>query len=337
MTQSTIPPPATLEWSRRLLEPLGRGPVLLVHNPGNNGDRLIDLGARVMLEDAGVRLTDSAEGAKWFVLTGGGGMNEYWGTQFARFMGICQRWSDRPLLVLPSTYRFKTGTFASLVRGRSAATVFAARDRVSYDYLRSLDAPSCVSVRYAHDGAFALAAAPWVTRLASLRPARPAYVLLVERSDGEHHASTATLERTIHPILPEAGAKAKVKRLLRPLRQWQRRRRHLARLEGAGQFTEPSDSFSAESTAWAASVGLQDLPFRCGDASDNYRFSFSEFEDLVLNAAGVVTTRLHVGILSALFGIPTALRDGRYGKLAGVYEASMRHMPHVKLLTEEAR
>lgn len=158
------------------------------------------------------------------------------------------------------------------------------------------------------------------------------YVLLVERGDAEHHASTVELRAEIPAVLPDTGLKAKGKRLLRPARQWVRRRRHL---KTHAKFQDvPSPEFLAEAKAWIEATHPELSAHRlvAADVSDHYRYTFAEFTDSIAGAAAVVTTRLHAGILAALLGVPTALRDGRYGKLRGVYEASMRSMPHVHLL-----
>ena len=61
--------------------------------------------------------------------------------------------------------------------------------------------------------------------------------------------------------------------------------------------------------------------------------TYSLFEKLIASSAVVFTTRLHVGILSAMFDIPTYLIPGVYHKISGIYDLSMKGMPHVKLVS----
>ncbi len=313
------------------LEELRGRAVYLPHNPGNLGDRLIAMGSAFALDQAGVRLVDDPLRADWLLVQGGGGMNEYWGTQFARFLGMSEHWPDKPLAVLPSTYRFTTDLFASTLARREAPTQLFARDRASLEWLLALSAAN-VQAELADDTAFCLADSPFVARLNERRQrARQAHILVVERSDGEHHASTAPLTRRIDPVVPDVSWRARAKRQLRPWRETLRRARHRRRVP---PWSVPASSTMLdEATCHARRLGLdRDLPLKVGDVSDNYIYSFDEFVDAVLSSALVVTTRLHVGILAAFAGVPTALRDGRYGKLRGVYELSMSHMPHVTLM-----
>ena len=315
----------------RFLEELRGCRVFLPHNPGNLGDRLIAMGSAYAIRRAGIRLVDDPRRADWLFLQGGGGMNEYWGTQFSRFLGMSERWPNKPLAVLPSTFRFATDLFASTLERRQAPTRLFARDRVSFEWLRAFSAPN-VHPRLADDTAFFLADSPFVARLRERRQrTSEVHILIVERSDGEHHASTATLTRRIEPVVPDVGWRAAAKRQLRPWRETLRRTRYRRRV--APWSVPASATMLDEATTHARLLGLDPaLPIRVGDVSDNYIYTFDEFVDAVLSSALVVTTRLHVGILAALAGVPTALRDGRYGKLRGAYELSMSHMPHVTLI-----
>jgi exopolysaccharide biosynthesis predicted pyruvyltransferase EpsI len=313
------------------LEELRGCRVFLPHNPGNLGDRLIAMGSAYAIEKAGVRLVVDPRRADWLFIQGGGGMNEYWGTQFARFLGMSERWPEKPLAILPSTFRFTTDLFAATLRSRRSMTRLFARDRASFEWLRDFSGHT-VHPELADDAAFALADSPFVAQLRERRErAGQTHILVVERSDGEHHDSTASLTRRIEPVVPDVRWRAAAKGRLRPWRETLRRRRYRRRV--APWSVPASATLLDETRAHARRLGLDpSLPIKAGDVADNYIYSFDEFVGAVLSSALVVTTRLHVGILAALAGVPTALRDGRYGKLRGAYELSMSHMPHVSLI-----
>jgi len=75
-----------------------------------------------------------------------------------------------------------------------------------------------------------------------------------------------------------------------------------------------------------------DIPIIASDVSDPSSASFSEFCQLISTAAVVATNRLHVGILAGMLGKPTIIKPASYHKILGIYNYSMRDMPHVELL-----
>jgi len=74
------------------------------------------------------------------------------------------------------------------------------------------------------------------------------------------------------------------------------------------------------------------MRIRSADVSDPLKYSFYEFCSLIAGSAAVISTRLHAGVMAAMLDIPTALVTGRYGKIADVYNQSLREKSNVHLL-----
>jgi exopolysaccharide biosynthesis predicted pyruvyltransferase EpsI len=74
-----------------------------------------------------------------------------------------------------------------------------------------------------------------------------------------------------------------------------------------------------------------DLPIFAADISDPALCNFRRFSQLIAEAAVVVATRLHVGILAAMLDKPTYIQSGFYHKIRGIYEYSLVDSKHVQL------
>jgi exopolysaccharide biosynthesis predicted pyruvyltransferase EpsI len=80
--------------------------------------------------------------------------------------------------------------------------------------------------------------------------------------------------------------------------------------------------------------GDPQLPIRKSDVSDQRRYSFEEFERIIVGSCAVLSQRLHVGILAALLGIPVIFDDTGYRKIRDIFDQSLRRFPNAALLTE---
>jgi exopolysaccharide biosynthesis predicted pyruvyltransferase EpsI len=293
-------------------------PVYFDQLSGNHGDRLIDLGARSALRAAGARRAADPEDADVIVVTGGA-MAPLWYIHFAALEKYSQRFPDTPLLVLPSSYDLTGIDLPALLAGRRAACTLIARDPISLQALQAAALPSDVQTELAHDLAFQLAGSGWLGRLAVHAAQR--HILVVERTDGEG-VTGATL--------PEVG-NTTIRRLLPARLRHSLKYRLLAsrRREQAGE-----SPFVKRAVARVLTDHPQfaRLAIHAGDISLGDIASFEEFCQEIAGAAAVFTTRLHVGILAALLGKPTYLHPSSHKKIRGLYDYSLRDMPHVQLL-----
>lgn len=165
----------------------------------NIGDHLIWLGARQILNDAGVRVVYSSSyhdcdygeierhpGAP-ILLTGGGNFGDLYPHHQVFRETIIQKFPERKILILPQTIHYEDAALFATARpilARAKALTILVRDHRSLAFLRSA-APE-LDVRLAIDAAFALES---LLRHAVAKmefgQKRPAFVL---RRDGERKA-----------------------------------------------------------------------------------------------------------------------------------------------------
>jgi exopolysaccharide biosynthesis predicted pyruvyltransferase EpsI len=306
--------------------------VFVPHLPGNNGDELMVLGLDELLEKHGIRKVPSPAKADWVFIRGNGAMNDFWRNALDTFEYHLRAHPDLPIAVMPSSYHFERTDFAGLLQTRTAPCVLFARERISYDMLRGMKRPDCVRIELDHDMALCLANGRMVQRYAEYRASSPKdYVLVVERSDLEHHGNRAPLQIESR-YQPDGVFAATAKALVREPRRivvrnkWRRRGLHGKEVISAGFESETRDFLDKFHPDFAK------LPWKCADVSDPLKYSFDEFCSMIAGAAMVVTTRLHAGLLATMLHVPTTIRTGRYGKILGVYDYSLKDSPYAKLM-----
>ena len=289
---------------------------------GNNGDKLIEMGSRVALSRAGVALVRRPEQAALIVVNGGAGMTDVWGAVH-RLESYTKGFPGTPILVLPSTFYFTATDFSSIFTNRESGVTLYSRDLTSLKTLQALQFPCTARLGVDNDMAFTLKDSPYVQRLR--RKASNKHILVVERGDAEAASDLR---------LTQFGPKWRFKKYIpvgikRPIR-WALHTRRWAEHEG-------------QRTAFARTTldlardrfpEFRRLPIFASDISLTGVFSFAHFSRLVADAAVVITTRLHVGILAAMLGKPTLLKAGagKFPKIRSIYEYSLREYPNVSLL-----
>ena len=77
---------------------------------------------------------------------------------------------------------------------------------------------------------------------------------------------------------------------------------------------------------------LAGLPRLVCDVSRKEYYSFEGFCDAIADAAIVLTTRLHVGILAALLGKRTYVFEGVYHKIRAIYDHSLSGYENVSFI-----
>lgn len=290
---------------------------------GNNGDKLIEMGSRLALRRAGIHLVHRPEQAELIVVNGGAGMTDVW-KAVHRLERYTKGFPATPVLVLPSTFYFTTTDFPSIFAHREREVTLFSRDLTSLKTLQALRFPCAARLEADNDMAFTLKDSSYVERLR--RKASNKHILVVERGDAE----TASDLR-----LRQFGPKWRFKRYIpvgvkRPIR-WVLHTRRWA--EHEGQRT----AFAGATLALARDQfpEFRRLPVFAADVSLTGAFSFTHFSRLIADAAVVITTRLHVGILAAMLGKPTLLKAGagKFPKIRSIYEYSLREYPNVSLIS----
>ncbi len=287
---------------------------------GNNGDKLIRMGAEQLFRRCDLTFVDQPEQAQMLLMGGNGGMLQHYRVIPSIFQQYWSQFPDTPILMLPSTFYYPTERPTAGLPERSAPIELYCRESISYGHLlEDGKLPSCCRVALSHDTAFALVDTPF---LSSLKNHRGKHLLIVERDDSEHSgrftrpgtASRSRWRRYIPAVL---------KRPLYPLRAYlasQRMTAFRAQCEAIIQQQHPD---------------LTDLPRLVRDISRKDYDSFSSFCDAIADAEVVLTTRLHVGILAALLRKKTYLFEGPYHKIRAIYEHSLAGYENVQFISDD--
>lgn len=284
---------------------------------GNLGDVLIEMGTRHACRQMDVHLDDHLDGAERILINGNASLGVGLYDKFAQLENYARKFSDTPMVLLPSSYDFQDNRVGEFFEARRAPTWLFAREKYSLRKLQTQTFPSNVQVELDHDMAFHLRDSEFVRELRTR--SRAEHVLLVERFDLE----TATGAKPQYiPI------SLKIKNLLPPpiaagLRRWLHKRR----------TAQTNFAATALARVYAENAEWKRLPVLARDISAPGAFTFETFTQAIAHAAVVVTTRLHVGILAALLDKPTYLYTGSapYPKIKSIYEYSMADMKHVHL------
>lgn len=303
------------------LAPLVGRPVYFEPLSGNNGDRLIEMGSRHVLTQHGIAFAATPAEADAIVINGGAGMTDLWQAGLDVLGRYARIHPDKPLAVLPTTFSLAPAKLASILAPRRGPTLLLGRERFSLDVLNAAELGPRVKIGIDHDMAFRLADSEFFTALWGRRSQR--HILVVERGDAE--SATGLRERALGPAIVRSAWRRVVPRAVSRCVK-----RHVVNrayrdspfvADSVRRVRDDRPSLAATRVI-AADISRPDL------------YQFDAFADLVATAAAVVTTRLHVGILSAMLRKPTYLRTtgAPYRKIQGIYEYSLSGQPHVQLL-----
>jgi exopolysaccharide biosynthesis predicted pyruvyltransferase EpsI len=292
---------------------------------GNNGDKLIEMGSHTLLHSIGVKLVNNPQNAEAIVINGGAGMTDIWSHGFGTLKNYNTRYPNTPLIILPSSFVFTKTDFPALFRDRIAPAFVYARERYSLKILEDLVYPDNVHLGIDHDMAFQLQNTPYLQQLQASKAQR--HILIVERNDPESVTKAYQPQKNgLKSYIPWSVKRPINRHFLWPIK----RARISKRLPQLGINT----AFVKE---WHKQVledypELQGLPVCAADISSPDLSSFNRFGQLIAEAAVVVGTRLHVGILAAMLDKPTYIKSGSYHKIRGIYEYSLANRNNVQLI-----
>lgn len=284
---------------------------------GNHGDTLIQFGSKHELDQYALRRIADPHAAAAIVINGGGALGvEIWNKNLDGLNRFAQTFPKQPLVVLPSAFYFEGDHLTRCFVNRTAPAYLFARERYSFKQIETQTYPSTVQIGLANDMAFALRDTPFVGDLKKRDAAR--HILLVERFDRE--AVTA-------PPQPIAVAPSLKSVVPGPVKRALKKMVHRRRVASSSFTPTTLDRLYQEAPQFKG------LPVLAEDVSSPVGFTFEQFLNAITEAAVVITTRLHVGILAAMLEKPTYLISGNtaYPKLRGVYEYSLANSPHVHL------
>jgi len=293
---------------------------------GNNGDKLIEMGSHTLLQSIDAKLVSNPKQADAIVVNGGAGMTDIWSHGLGTLRKYNSLYADIPLIILPSSFSFTKTNFASLFCDRKAPAFIYARERYSLQLLENLAFPTDVRLGLDHDMAFQLNDTSYFKYLQTREAQK--HILIVERNDAERVTNTSH-----QPQKPNWKRHIPwlVKRPINRHLLWKINRRSIAKQLGElGLQTE----FAQE---WHQKVlvdhpEFENLPVFAADISSPALCSFDRFNELIADAAVVVSTRLHVAILAAMLGKPTYIKSGSYHKIQGIFEHSLSERSNVRLV-----
>jgi len=302
---------------------------------GNWGDLLIKMGSLEVFKKIGLKLIKRPERADLIIINGGAGMTPWWKHGFQVLEYYSSNFQSNPIVVLPSSWFFDPSNFPVSFGKRTAPLYLYSREPYSFELLKNVKFEGEVYCGLDHDMAFHLEESSFIKKLKSRNKNR--HVLVVERGDvekstesGQYVPNLIRLAKTIFPESLRKTLPAPVHNFfVKPL--W-----FLERLF----FSQKNRKLAEESLFVKESIDyvlkmhpeFAELPIYTADISLQSICSFRCFCLLITQASVVITTRLHVAILSSLFGKPTFLKLGNWHKIKGVYEFSLKKRGNVEII-----
>ena len=285
---------------------------------GNNGDKLIELGALRVFEVIGLKEVKKIEEAEVIVINGSGDLSYHPVSkpiEETRQATLLRKFSQVPIILLPSSCTpANAQRLASIVQGRQAPTILFARDAYSFSSLKELATPK-IEVLLDHDMAFGLAGSNWLESWKDSPVNND--LLVVERFDAEGATALPMVYKT--PQFLRSLVPRKIKTLIK--------KKSLGTIHANTPFIEEA---AIKVKEYFPGSGYQKI--KAADISLPQNHSFEEFCSDIAAASVVVSTRLHVCVLAALLGKQVVAVQFEGGvKLAGVFENSLRKFPDTKL------
>ncbi|MEM9826360.1 MAG: polysaccharide pyruvyl transferase family protein [Planctomycetota bacterium] len=286
---------------------------------GNNGDELIVMGSLEAIHRHQLQRVDDASAADVIIVPGGAGLSSVWGGAIEEVLRYCDgTLGQKTLVILPSTMSFDNDRFRNGLATRLGSTYLFARERKTLDRIKAANLPDSTHVALDHDMAFQLRDSIWLKQLRSKSKSK--HVLVVERRDAETLAASRDGAVPV-PSFTKKWVPQAIKRLVK--RQLHEKHRR-----------------SSPFADWAKQISIKEFPhaeksnFQFLDVSLTGIFSFESFCKSIVEAEAVISTRLHVAILSALLDKPTVIVPGskKFGKIQGIYDYSMSDMKHVTMV-----
>ena len=291
---------------------------------GNHGDELIVMGIEQLAAQTGLSFSSELQKAQHLLIKGGGALLDIYPSLLEQFKTFLSEHSSVPTTILPTSYLLHSTSMSELVGQRTAPLHIYAREQISYDLLKKQSFFGPVSISRDHDTAFHLEASAYISQLKKISPK---HILIVERIDREALGN----KRQLHGAAPKSTALKKLARTMIPAKL--RAQIHQLLGRSASDAGKSPFAVSALERIYDEHPEFQHLPVKALDVSSSTCCEkMEDFSEIIASSAVVFSTRLHVGILSALLDIPTYLVEGVYHKISGIYDYTMREMEHVQLI-----
>ena len=272
---------------------------------GNNGDTLILMGMEHLLKKHHITpVSDPAE-AEIILLNGGGAMNDLWPEGGAQVLeGYITPFPEKRIVVGPSSFLFNQLDFAALLNQNKSQVDLFCREEISVGLLNKMALNDHVNIHTSQDLAFELSDSDFIKELNKNKSSE--VVVCAMRKDLEGRAGN---------VLTTVRAGWLPKWIRSPLSKVRDR---LVAKKSSDVFTPILEEISGEKNS--KEVLYRDI---------SVSVSFEEFCSLIKSSKGIVTDRLHIGILASMLGKTTHLIPGSYHKMKGVYDFSLKEKDHV--------
>jgi exopolysaccharide biosynthesis predicted pyruvyltransferase EpsI len=311
----------------QVLDVLGRfkGEKVYLHEvSGNNGDELILKGSEFLIEQAGCLQTDSPDDAK-ALLINGGFKSDFWPFANDTIREFCEKYPDKLLVILPSSFLYEKSDFGELFKNRNSGVVIFAREKPSLERAEKINFPCDVEFGLDHDTAFALRDKDEFRQLRLIKP--DIDVLVVERGDAERVSDfqeggvleSSLLKQVATRVMP-APVKNRVARTVGQMRRRKTSRQLTPFTSSALRLAESKLGYSLQETM-------------IDDVSRRSSCDFDGFCNIIARSKVVVSTRLHVAVLSAILDRETYIVAGAYHKIPGIYAYSMADLQNVTMVS----
>lgn len=298
---------------------------------GNNGDRLMHAVFRRILDRFDIAVVTSLAAADFVAVPPNGALLEVY--QFPELLAERLRGAEaKPLVIFPSSTLFPSRDPAFMFSGRTAPTLWIARERYSFEHLAERWGSSLtdagVTVALDHD--VVASGHEFVPELLG-GAARGGGLLVAGRLDREASDLLHSASDPGDPGDPRRTAPARrlaaVKRAV-PYGPWYTAAARAARRAPSQRAADALLARLPEATR--AELGA--LRRREVDLSAVQYATYGEYRRALRRADAVVTDRLHVGLPAAILGKRVVLVEAGYHKLSGVYEQSLQGAPGVELV-----
>ncbi len=262
---------------------------------GNNGDKLITMGAERLLKGCGCKTVPEPQQAE-YILLNGGNTTDTWPGRVHKLDDYKRNYPATPVVIAPSSFSFKSIDFREVCEINNSLVFLFARERYSEEVLRNMNLSSHVRIELSRDLAFELSDTSFIRKLRECLSER--HILIVMRRDPEGPAGILT--KTHASWLPN-----RIRRPLSELRDW---------------LTAYISKDIIEEIMNQEKMSFE-LPRIYRDVSD--ALSFGEFVKVISSSKAIITDRLHAGILGHLLNKKVVLVSRRDHKVKGIYEFSM--------------
>jgi exopolysaccharide biosynthesis predicted pyruvyltransferase EpsI len=285
---------------------------------GNNGDSLILLGMKLLLDKVGSKVVSQPESSSLIIINGGGMFIDAYSQGVEKLKYYTNKFPNKNICIAPNSFFYKTDDFKNILDGVENNLTIFSREKFSKIYIDKIIENKKNLVSYIdHDLAFSLAKSPFLEQLKSKKE-KIRSLLVVDRTDIENfnrRGKNSTLRQVYSKVCPFF-----IKQMLKYIR------REYFFLFGS-KYKKKSIS---EINMIYPDAKIEDVLLL--DISKQENCNFDEFVDYICYYEYIVTNRLHVAIMACMLDKKVIIHEGSYYKNKGIYDYSMKHNLHVSFM-----